>query len=166
MVLAVLPKEFNFHLIGPENHFSHVARVLYVVIRLLLNSGFSLATLPWRTDLWSATEIVVHPTDSPITAQDFWSSFRETVGFFLTSLTKALFSWMPNLAGRPSLGRFKVVPIFFHFKIIEATVLLGTLEALEIVLYPCLDLCLATIWSQRSTDQFHGLHSLVFVLTM
>lgn len=38
--------------------------------------------------------MVVHPTAPSISAQDFWSSFRVTVGFFPTSLTKDTF--LPN----------------------------------------------------------------------
>lgn len=36
--------------------------------------------------------------------------FRVPVVFLLVSLTQTLLSWMPNLAGCPTLGRFMVVP--------------------------------------------------------
>ena len=62
----------------------------------------------------------------------------------------------------PTLGRVLVVSNFFHFTITEATVLLGTPKALEIILYPCPDLCHTTTF--RSTE-FLGLHGLVFVRT-
>lgn len=41
---------------------------------------------------------------------------------------------------------------FILFTLIEPTVLLGTLKALEKIVYQCLDLCLATSLLQRSTE--------------
>ena len=65
----------------------------------------------------------------------------------VTCLTKALLAQLFSLVRRPTLERVLVVPNF-HFTIIEATVLLGKLKSLEMVLYPaCPDLCLATILS-------------------
>uniref|UniRef100_A0A3Q3L475 Endonuclease/exonuclease/phosphatase domain-containing protein n=1 Tax=Labrus bergylta TaxID=56723 RepID=A0A3Q3L475_9LABR len=55
-------------------------------------------------------------------------------GFFFTSLTKALLPQLLSLAGRPGLGRVLVIPNVFHLRIMEATVLLGTLSAAEILL--------------------------------
>lgn len=109
--------------------------------------------------------MVVCPTGSPISAQVFWSSFRVTVGFLFISMAKALLSQMPNLAGWSTLGRFKVVPNIFQFKIIEATVVLEALKALEIAVYPCPDLCLASLITEIRR-QFLGLHGLIFVSTM
>ena len=48
-----------------------------------------------------------------------------TIGFLVTSLTKALLTRLLSLARLPALGRVLVVPNFFHFKIMEA-VFLGT----------------------------------------
>ena len=56
-----------------------------------------------------------------------------TVRFLVTSLTKTLLARLLSLAGETTLGRVPVVPNFFHFTIIQATVLLGTLKASEIV---------------------------------
>lgn len=61
------------------------------------------------------------------------SSVRVTIGFLVTSLSKALFAQLLSLAGQPTLWRVPVVPSFFHLTIIEATVLLGRLEAFEMV---------------------------------
>uniref|UniRef100_UPI00358EC140 phagosome assembly factor 1 isoform X2 n=1 Tax=Myxine glutinosa TaxID=7769 RepID=UPI00358EC140 len=61
--------------------------------------------------------------------EDLWNSARMTIGFLVTSLTKALLPRLLSLAGRPALGRVLVVPNFFHLRIMEATVLLGTFNA-------------------------------------
>ena len=71
---------------------------------------------------------------SPISRLHLWSSATVIFGFFFTSLTKALLPRLLSLAGRPGLGRVLVVPNFFHLRIMEATVLLGTLSAAEIIL--------------------------------
>ena len=54
--------------------------------------------------------------------KELWSSVRVTIGFLVTSLTKALLPRLLSLAGRPALGRVLVVPNFFHLRIMEATV--------------------------------------------
>uniref|UniRef100_A0A7N8WR05 Voltage-dependent T-type calcium channel subunit alpha-1G-like n=1 Tax=Mastacembelus armatus TaxID=205130 RepID=A0A7N8WR05_9TELE len=67
---------------------------------------------------------------SPISLLHLWSSATVIFGFFFTSLIKALLPRLLSLAGRPGLGRVLVVPNFFHLRIMEATVLLGTLSSL------------------------------------
>ena len=57
---------------------------------LLLRSGFRLATLPYRPDWWIAAEMVVLLEGSPLSTEEHWSSERVTIGFLVTSLTKAL----------------------------------------------------------------------------
>ena len=97
--------------------------------------------------------MVVLLADSPISAEDFQHS--------VTSLTKSLFARLLSLAGQQTLDT--VVPNFFSYTIIEPTVLLGTLKALEIVVYPRHYLCqnfMAEVYRK-----FLGLHDLVFVLT-
>ncbi|KAK3550987.1 hypothetical protein QTP70_011450 [Hemibagrus guttatus] len=59
-----------------------------------------------------------------------WSCFRVTIGFLVTSIG------------------------FFHLRMMKATALIGTFNATDIFLYPSPDLCLETILSQRSTDNF------------
>ena len=59
--------------------------------------------------------------------------------------------WLLSLAGRPALGRVLVVPNFFHLRMMEAIVFLGTFNAADIFRYPSPDLCLDTILSQSST---------------
>ncbi|KAI3354616.1 hypothetical protein L3Q82_019120 [Scortum barcoo] len=119
---------------------------------LLLRSGFRLASLPYRPDWWIAAEMVVLLEASPLSTEVRWSSDRVTIGFLVTSLTKALFPRSLSLDGRPALGRVLVVLNFFHLWMMEATVLIGTFKAAEIFLYPSPDLCLETDLSLRSTD--------------
>ena len=69
-----------------------------------------------------------------------------SIGFFVTYLTKAL---LPQLLRRPALGRVLVVPNFFHLRMMEATVFLGTFNAAEMFCYPSPDLCLDTILSRN-----------------
>jgi hypothetical protein len=69
---------------------------------------------------------------SPISTEELWSSVRVTIGFMVTSLTKALLPRLLHLYGRTALGRVLVVPNFFHLRIMVATVFLGTLNAAEI----------------------------------
>ena len=90
--------------------------------------------------------------DFPISTEELCSSVRVTIGFLVTSLTKALLPQLLSLAGRPDLGRILVVPNFFHLKMMEASVFLGTFNAAEMFWYPSPDLCLDTILSQSSTD--------------
>ncbi|KAI3374050.1 hypothetical protein L3Q82_022616 [Scortum barcoo] len=71
---------------------------------------------------------------SPLSTEVRWSSDRVTIGFLVTSLTKALFPRSLSLDGRPALGRVLVVLNFFHLWMMEATVLIGTFKAAEIFL--------------------------------
>ena len=91
---------------------------------------------------------------SSISAKEICSSVRLVIGLLVTSLTKVLLAQLLSLVGRPALGRVWVVPYSFHFLMMELTVLLGTFNTLEIVLYPSPDLCLLTILSRSSTDSF------------
>ena len=51
-------------------------------------------------------------TDIPISAVELCSSFRVIFGFFVASLINALLAWSMSIGGRPSLGRFVVVPYY------------------------------------------------------
>jgi hypothetical protein len=62
-----------------------------------------------------------------------------------------------SLAGRPALGRVLVVPNFFHLRVMEATVFLGTFYPADIFWYPSPDLCLDTILSRSYTDKSYDL---------
>jgi hypothetical protein len=53
--------------------------------------------------------------------------------------------------------RVLVVPNFFHLKMMEATVFLGNFNAADIFWYLSPDLCLETILSQSSTNNFFNL---------
>ena len=96
--------------------------------------------------------MIVLLESSPLSTEKRWSSVRVTIGFLVTSLTEALLPRSLSLAGRPTLGRVLVVPNFFHLRMMEATVLIGTFNAAESFLYPSPDLYLDTILSWRSTD--------------
>jgi hypothetical protein len=96
--------------------------------------------------------MVVLLEGSPISTEELWSSVRVTIRFLVTSLTKALHPQLLNLARLPVLERVLVVPNFFHLRMMEATVFLGTFNAAEMFWYPSPDLCLDTILSRSSTD--------------
>ena len=80
------------------------------------------------------------------------SSVRVTIGFLVTSQTKAFLPQLLSLAGRPALGRVLVVPNLFQLRMMEATVFLETFNAAEMFWYPSPDLWLNTILSRISTD--------------
>ena len=78
--------------------------------------------------------MVVLLEGSPFSTEELWSSVRVTIGLLVTSLTKALLPQLLSFAGRPALGRVLVVPNFFHLRMMEATVFLGTFNAAEFFL--------------------------------
>ena len=96
--------------------------------------------------------MVVLLEGSPIFTEELWSSVRVTTGFLVTSPTKALLPQLRSLAGQPALGRVLVVSNFYHLRMMEATVFLGTFNAAEIIWYPSPDLCLDTILPRSSMD--------------
>ena len=85
---------------------------------------------------------------SPLSTEELWISVRVTIGFLVISLTQAVLPRLLSLAGRPALGRVLVVTNFFHLRMMEATVFLGTFNAAEHFWYPSPDLCLDTILSE------------------
>ena len=100
--------------------------------------------------------MVVFLERSPMSTEELWSSVRVTIWFLVTSLTKALLPGLLSLSGRPALGRVLVVPNFFHLRLMEATVFLGTFNAADFFGNPSPDWFLDTILSQCSTDNsFH-----------
>ena len=81
--------------------------------------------------------MVVRLEDSPISTEELWSSVRVTIGFLVTSLTKALLPRLLNLAGRLALGRvlmvsFKLLP----FKNDGSHCVLGDLQCCRNVSVP------------------------------
>ena len=72
-------------------------------------------------------------------------------GFLVTSLTTALLPRLLSLAGWPALGRV-LVPCFFHLRMMEATVFLGTLNSELFFWYPSPDLCRDIILSWSAMD--------------
>ena len=73
-------------------------------------------------------------TDTPISAVELCSSFRVIFGLFVASLINALLAWSVSFGGRPSLGRFVVVPYHFHFLIMDLMVLRGMFKDFYIFL--------------------------------
>ena len=69
--------------------------------------------------------MVVLLEGSPIATEELWSSVRVTIGFLVTSLTKALLSWLLSLVRQLALRSLLMVPYFFHLRMMEATVFLG-----------------------------------------
>ena len=121
------------------------------------------AVWPQWPDWGSAADRVILMEGSPISIEELWNSVRVTLGFLITSLTKALLPCLLSLAGRPALGRVLVVPNFFNLRMMEATVFLVTFNAADIFWYPSLDLCLDS--STELYGQFLRLRGLVFALT-
>ena len=68
-----------------------------------------------KAQLWSVQLKVVLWTYTPISAVELCSSFRVIFGLFVASLMNALLARSVSFGGRPSLGRFVVVPYSFHF---------------------------------------------------
>jgi hypothetical protein len=95
--------------------------------------------------------MVVLLEGSPISTEELWSSVRVTIRFLVTYLTKALLPRLSSLAVLPALGRVLVVPKFVHFRMMEATVFLGTFNAAKHFWYPSPDLCLYKNLSRSST---------------
>ena len=74
--------------------------------------------------------MVVLLEGSPISTDKLWSSVRVTIGFLVSSLTKALLPRLFSWAERSALGRVLVVPNIFHLRMM-APVFLGTLNAAD-----------------------------------
>ena len=53
-------------------------------------------------------------TDNPTSVEELCSSFRVIFGLFVASLINALLVRSVSFGGRPSLGRFVVVPYSFY----------------------------------------------------
>ena len=144
MTPGIQAKEFNLCFNRPENFVSHGLRVLQVHFGKLqagchvpftkefLPSGHS-TIQAWLVD---CAEMVVLLEGSPLSTEEHWSSDRVTIGFLVTSLTKALFPRSLSLDVQPALGRVLVVPNFFHLWMMKATVLIGTFKAAENVSVP------------------------------
>ena len=158
MTLGIQAKEFNLCFNRPENFVSHGLRVLQVDFGKL-QAGCHVPFTEWLLSGHSTMQVIGGELQRwlsfwkvLLSSQLHWSSVRVTIGFLVNSLTKALLPRSLSLAGWPALGRVLVVPDFFHWWMMEATVLIGTFNAPDIFLYPSPDLCLNTILSRRSTD--------------
>jgi hypothetical protein len=92
--------------------------------------------------------MVVLLEGSPISTEELWSTVRLTSGFLVSSLTKALLPQLLSLARWPALRRVIVVLNFFHLRMMEPNVFLGTFNAVA-----------------ENYGQFLRPHGMVFVLT-
>jgi hypothetical protein len=70
--------------------------------------------------------MVVFLEGSPISTEELRSSVRVTIGLLVALLLQLL-----SLTRQPALRRVLVVPNFFHLRMMEATVFLGTFNAAE-----------------------------------
>ena len=144
-------KEFNVCFIRQRilSKYTYLlANSKWAVTCFLLRNGFRLATLPRRPDWWSAAEMVVLLECSHNSTEELWSSVRVTIGFLVTSLTKAL---LPRLFGwaassRKSVRGSKLLPV----KNDGGQCFLGGLQCCKKNWYPSPYLCLNTILSRRS----------------
>ena len=84
-----------------------------------------MAPLPKSPVLWIVRLKVVLWIDTPTSAVELCSSFRVIFGLFVASLINVLIAWSMSFGGRPSLGRFVVVPYSFNFLIMDLMVLRG-----------------------------------------
>jgi hypothetical protein len=97
--------------------------------------------------------IVVLLESSTFSTEELLSSVSVTIRFLVTSLTKALLPRLSSLAELPALGRVLVVP----FKNDGGHCVLGVLQLCRHFWYPSPDLCLNTILSLSSTDNYFDL---------
>ena len=113
---------------------------------LLLRSGFRLVTTikAWLVECCRDGCPSGRFSPSP---QRNSGALSETIGFLGIGKEGDLLPRLLSLAGRSALGRVLVVPNFFHLRMIEATVFLGTFNAADMFWYPFPDLCLDTILS-------------------
>jgi hypothetical protein len=106
--------------------------------------------------------MVVLLEGSPISTEELWSSVRVTIGFLVTSLTRALFPRLCSLDGLPALGRVLVVPNFFHLRMTRPLCYWG-LSMLQKVFGTLTQICASTqSWLYR---QFLQPRRLFFPLT-
>lgn len=127
-------KELNFCFIRSENPFSHAFKShLSFYLKLLLSSYSTLGIIRWPAGC------------------SFGDDFRYLI---LDHFLEQGPSCLGTQFGQTANERVLEVPSFFHIIIIMAAVLLGTVKALEMVLYPCCDLL-----------DFIGFHGLAFALT-
>ena len=78
--------------------------------------------------------IVVLCTDTPVAVVELCSSSRVTLGLCAVFLINAVLARRRSMSFgvQPSLGRFAVVPCFFHLVIIDLMVLLGIMKDSDI----------------------------------
>ena len=153
-------KELNFHLIRPQNIVSCSRNLSCAFLQtpgMLSCAFFSGVVSNWPLSHEASIcevlqRLLASDRFSHLSQGTLCSSVRVVIGFFVVSLIKVLLSHLLRLVRRPALGRFMVVPYSFHFLMMELTMLLGTFNTLEIVLYPSPDQCLLTILSLSSTD--------------
>uniref|UniRef100_A0A3Q3L1F5 Synaptotagmin-like 1 n=1 Tax=Labrus bergylta TaxID=56723 RepID=A0A3Q3L1F5_9LABR len=106
--------------ISPTYNHNYEACAELTVWQIRLSCGTGESEL-WEDVSWM---------DSTVEEVAVWTSMITNPNHWIDALLPRLLS----LAGWPGLGRVLVVPNFFHLRIMEATVLLGTLSAAEILL--------------------------------
>uniref|UniRef100_A0A3Q3E9J6 Synaptotagmin-like 1 n=1 Tax=Labrus bergylta TaxID=56723 RepID=A0A3Q3E9J6_9LABR len=106
--------------------YNHNYADCVAAIRLSCGTGEFLTKFSYGSELWEDVSWM----DSTVEEVAVWTSMITNPNHWIDALLPRLLS----LAGWPGLGRVLVVPNFFHLRIMEATVLLGTLSAAEILL--------------------------------
>lgn len=91
-MLGSQAKKLNLHFLRPKNFVTHGLRVLGMLFSklliLLLRNFFHLATLPYRSDWWSAAKMAVFLEGSRLSTKQPWSSVRLSIRFLVTSISK------------------------------------------------------------------------------
>jgi hypothetical protein len=88
MMLGIQAKESNLGFIRPHMAFRCLLANTKQAVMCLFTEA-SIWPLPNMSDCWSAAEMVVLLKGSPIYTEELWSSVRVTIGFLVTSPTKA-----------------------------------------------------------------------------
>ena len=92
-----------------------------------------------------------------VAAQLFFRSFQRCYISFKSGLWLGHSRIFRDLSRSHSCVEVLVVPNFFHLKMMEITVFLGTFNEAEMFWYPFADLCLDTILSRSSTNNSFNL---------
>jgi hypothetical protein len=158
VILGIQAKEFNLGFIRAEQLISHGLRGAFCQTP----SGLSCAFYWGVASVWpiyhkgligGVLQIclsfwkVVPSTERTYAALSEWPS-----GSWSPPWPRPFSPDCPVWPERPALERVLVFPTFFHLRMMEVTVFLGSFKAAEMFWYPSPDLCLDKMLSQISAD--------------
>ena len=161
VMLGFQAKEFNLGFIRPD----HFILMVWESLGALLETPSGLScTEEWLPSDHSTIKAwLVECCRDGCPSGSFSYLLRGTLEFLVTSWS---LPWprplLVSLAGRPALGWVLVVPNFFHLRMTEATVFLGTFNVADFFWFPSRDLGLDTILSQSSTDNSYNIMPWLF----